>query len=173
LAWFVGQAHFCLSHNAAFDRPFVEALCPDIADMLWVCSIKDARWRDWGFDGQVLGYLLAQVGLFNEGSHRAMADVVSLVNLLGHAFDDGTTVIGRILDRARTPSWRVAATGAPYACKGALKRRGYRWNPREEVWATEVQDEQLEPEKLWLEQLVAPFTRTPTITRLTAHERYR
>jgi len=33
LAWFVGQAHYCLSHNAAFDRPFVEALCPDIADM--------------------------------------------------------------------------------------------------------------------------------------------
>jgi len=103
-----------------------------------------------------------------------MADVVSLVNLLAHTFDDGTTVVCRVLSRARAPSWRVAATGAPYEDKDDLRRRGYRWDPRERVWATEVQNQQdLQAETLWLQQLSSPFTRPPTITQLTASERYR
>lgn len=173
LAAFIGQAEWCLSHNAAFDCGFVEALCPGVGGMPWACSIKDGKWQEWGFDtARVLGYLLAQAGMFNEGSHRAMADVVSLVNLLTRQLDDGTTVIGRILDRARKPSWRLEVTGT-YPYKDDLWRRGWRWDPRQQHSWIEVQDEDLAEEEAWLKALVAPLQRTPVVKQVTAHQRYR
>lgn len=173
LALLVGRVAWSLAHNSRFDRSFVEAVCPAIAGMPWACSMRDADWAGWGFDGKVLGYLLTQIGLFNQGSHRAMADVVSMVNLLAHKFDDGSTVIGRILAKAEQPTWKVEATGAPYDYKDALKRRGYRWNPLRKVWWTECDDDALEAEKTWLAELFEPFEHPPTVTRLNAGSRYR
>jgi len=33
-----------------------------------------------------------------------------------------------VLDRARTPTWRIWAENSPFDLKDVLKERGYRWN---------------------------------------------
>lgn len=173
LASVLARADLLLSHNAFFDRPFCERLLPSLEDKCWACSIRDADWLAWGFDGAKLGHLLAQCGQFNPSVHRAMDDVVSLVHVVSHVLPSGRTVLSHILEKARRPTWRLAATGAPFHLKHHLKRRGYRWNPKEQVWSIELSGEAAEAEERWYREEFLPHGPPPTITRLTARERYR
>src|SRR5690606_30294356 len=54
---FVGSADLVIAHNAAFDRPFVEARLPVFESLAWACSASDIEWRRHGFSGRNLEYL--------------------------------------------------------------------------------------------------------------------
>jgi DNA polymerase-3 subunit epsilon len=69
----VEPADLVIAHNAAFDRPFCEKLTPSFVLKAWACSGSEIRWADHGFEGNKLGYLIGQSGLFHEG-HRATDD---------------------------------------------------------------------------------------------------
>ena len=45
------------------------------------------------------------------------ADILALLHLLAHQCSDGTTILGRLIARAETPSVRVEARGALYSLK--------------------------------------------------------
>ncbi len=168
----IASADVRIAHNAAFDVAFVERLLPGLAGAAWACSARDFDWLEHGFDGAKLGHLLMQIGRFNTG-HRAMADVISLLHLLAHRLADGSTVIGAILARAERPSVRIEATGAAFDKRSILKSRGYRWDPTARAWWTEILDEDLESEALWLQREVTPWGPTPRTRPLTWHERHR
>ena len=154
-----------IAHNARFDLAFLERLLPGLAGAAWACSFQEIDWLDLGFDGRALGHLLTQIGRFNTG-HRAMADVVALLHLLAHELDDGSTILGRLLDRAALPTLRIEATGAGFDKRAQLKARGYRWDPQARVWWCEIDAVELAEETAWLasetEVWGAPKTRPIT-----------
>jgi DNA polymerase-3 subunit epsilon len=146
------SAAVVISHNAAFDRPFVEDRLPAARGLPWACSCRQVRWEAFGFEGRGLAWLLAQSGWFHAG-HRAATDVDALITLLMHE-DGGQTVLGALLERAQCPGTIVRAVGASFAVKDRLKGRGYRWDSGKTVWWREVAEDELEAERRWLEDFV-------------------
>lgn len=142
-----------ISHNASFDRPFVERRLPDAAGLDWGCTVSDLDWRARGLEGRALGWLSAQCGWFYD-AHRAAGDVDALVALLRHAFDDGTTVLSAVLEGMARIGWKVSAQGAGFATRDALKGRKYRWDAARSEWWREVADADLASEREWLDAAV-------------------
>lgn len=165
-------ADVLVAHNCAFDAAFVENLLPGLAGAAWACSANDFDWLDAGFDGRKLGHLLMQVGRFAD-THRAMADVVSLIHLLAHRLPNGGTVLGELLARAGRPTIRFEAIGSPFERRGQLKARGYRWDGRNRVWWIELAKEDCAEEERWFRQEIAPFGPLPRMTPITWHQRHR
>ena len=161
-----------IAHVARFDLAFVEQLLPGTAGAAWACSATDFDWFNFGFDGRKLGYLLTQVGLFND-AHRAMADVVSLAHLLAHRLRHGGTVLGDLLASAERPTVRFEATAAGFEHRGVLKARGYRWDPRARVWWCEIGEGDCASEERWFRQHVAPHGPLPRMLPITWHQRHR
>jgi DNA polymerase-3 subunit epsilon len=149
----IGSASIVISHNAAFDRPFVEDRLAAVRGMAWACSCRDVPWGELGFEGRGLGWLLAQTGWFHDG-HRAGADVDALIALLMHELGSGGTVLEVLMDRARQPGCIVSAVGAHFDVKERLKARGYCWKPALRCWCREVSEEDLDAERSWLADFV-------------------
>ncbi|WP_243855706.1 3'-5' exonuclease [Sphingobium vermicomposti] len=152
------HADLVVAHNASFDRPRIEDEIPDAAGGAWACSCVEVPWRDFGFDGRGLGYLLAQVGYYN-CAHRAASDVNSTIALLAHEVSPGRTAMRELIERSSRDSWIVHAKGAAFETKGALKSRGYRWNADLKTWWLETA-ERLKEEK-WLEANIYTSSANP------------
>ena len=166
----ISSADVVLSHNAGFDRPFVEKRL-GLPGLAWACSLNDIDWREAGFEGRSLSQLLWQCGWFYE-AHRASSDVNALLHLLDHPLSAATTVMKEVLERARRPSWTIEAVGAPFSARGSLKARGYRWNPETRFWWKEVADEVLQDELAWVAVQVYGGMETPPHRQITWCERY-
>lgn len=143
------SASVVVAHNAAFDRPWIERRLDGVGDLDWACSMSQVDWRNRGFDGLGLGYLLCQAGWFHD-AHRGASDVDALIQLLRHRFGDGRTALSLLLERAARPSWILRAHGAAFEVKDVLRGRGYRWDAGRRVWWTEVADEGRTAEEFWL-----------------------
>lgn len=150
------SAEVVIAHNAAFDRKFVERRLTGAIGLAWCCSCREVDWAVSGFDGRSLGWLCAQAGWFFDG-HRAESDVDAVLALLGVEMQGGRTALRELLDTASETSTLVSAVGAGFDVKDKLRRRGYRWNASERVWAKEVFAENLIGEETWLmEHVYAP-----------------
>lgn len=91
----VEPADLVISHNAGFDRPFCEKLSSAFVPKAWASSVTEIRWADTGFEGNKLGYLVGQSGLFHEG-HRATDDCHALLEVLARpAGEEGTCPLFR------------------------------------------------------------------------------
>lgn len=128
LGQFVSDVHIVIAHNAAFDRKVAERHWPIFAHQHWACSATGVDWKAYGFGGARLAYLLAECGLFHD-AHRALDDCHAVLEILARnppGFEKCGLEI--LLDRARRPQHRIWAFDAPFALKGLIKQRGYRWN---------------------------------------------
>jgi DNA polymerase-3 subunit epsilon len=176
VAAFLRPTALVVAHNAGFDRPFCEKLCPDFAALQWACSWREIPWSNEGFDGARLSHLAAGHGLFFDG-HRAEEDCRVGIEVLGRTLPhSGRTGFDVLLESAQTPRWRVWATGAPYDKRGILKARGYRWSDgfdgRPKAWHFDVPDDAIESERLFLRHEI--FRRDVDIDArpITAFDRY-
>jgi DNA polymerase-3 subunit epsilon len=170
------SASLVVSHNASFDRPFVDERLPAVRGLPWACTCRQIDWPDYGFDGRALGWLLAQAGWFHSG-HRAASDVDALITLLRHDVHNGCTGLGALLENARRPGWMIRAVGAHFDVRERLKARGYRWDASGSVWWREVGDEALEFELRWLADFVyrpdlRPKADGPKVEEVTWTSRY-
>lgn len=173
----ISSAGLVIAHNAAFDRPMVERRLTSLPVMDWACSCKEIDWAAAGFEGRSLGWLCAQAGWFYD-AHRAEGDVDALVQLLRHERTDGRPLLWELDGRASCDSWLVEAVGSAFSTKDALRMRGYRWDPKAQLWWREVFDHDLLPEQAWLaHEVYAPGKQAramePRLTRRTARDRYR
>lgn len=159
------DADFVTSHNAAFDRPFVERRLPLAAGRPWADSLTDVEWGALGFDGRRQGQLVAEIGGFYD-AHRAANDVDALLHLLAHVLPDGTTVVSRMLDAARRPTFRLDAHRAPRQASDALRARGWRWDRDRRVWSCVVPASEVEAETDWAVIRVYGATDGPMVTRI-------
>jgi DNA polymerase III subunit epsilon len=154
VAAFFRSTALVVAHNAGFDRPFCEKLCPDFAALQWACSWREIPWANEGFDGARLSHLAAGHGLFFDG-HRAEEDCRAGIEVLARTLPrSGRTGLAALLESARQTRWRVWATAAPYGMRGILKARGYRWNDgsdgRPKSWHVDVDAEALDMEREFL-----------------------
>jgi len=166
----ISSADAVLSHNAAFDRPFVEKRL-GLSGLAWICSLNDIDWRECGFEGRSLAQLLWQCGWFYE-AHRASVDVNALLHLLDQRLSPGKTVMKELLDRAQRPTWVIEALGAPFSARADLKARGYRWDSVVRFWWKEVPDESLRDELDWASLTIYGGLETPPHRAVTWTERY-
>lgn len=169
VAEYLGRAQACLCFNAEFDRRHLEMLVPKVAEMPWICAMRDVPWRDLGFDGAAQNYHLAQAGMFNPVAHRARDDVASLVNLLAHECRDGRTVMAHALEGAKAPTWRVEASDLPHRLQKDAYRHAYR-RSYHGVYHKLVREAEHDAEVAWYRELVG---RDPTIVPVDWVERYR
>lgn len=170
------SSNLIIAHNAAFDRKFVERRLPGVASLPWACSCSEIDWAAAGFDGRALGWLLAQAGWFYD-AHRASSDVDAVIALLAHSLPDGRPILAELVERSSTPTMRVEAVGADFGVKEDLRYRGYRWDPSQKVWWTEVLPSELFQEEAWLGgHVYGPDHRArasgPHVIEVTARERY-
>lgn len=188
LAALLEPADLIIAHNAAFDRPFCERLSPVFAAKAWGCSVREIPWRDYGFEGNKLGYLVGQAGLFHEG-HRAVDDCHALLEVLarpvrsqiaGADAEPGaeTTPFAVLLATSQKVSVRIWAERSPFDMKEHLKARGYRWSDgsdgQPKAWWTEVPEEACEEELRFLRDEIYQWPEaSPYRQVLSAHDRFR
>lgn len=174
----IEPADLIIAHNAAFDRPFCEGLSPAFASKAWACSVTEIRWADLGFEGNKLGYLVGQSGLFHEG-HRATDDCHALLEVLARpAGPNGTRPFSELLRSSAQSRIRVFAENAPFDMKDHLKGRGYRWSDgsdgRPRAWWIEVDEELYDEELHYLRtDIYCREDAEPLTARLTALDRFR
>ncbi|MDP1654809.1 MAG: 3'-5' exonuclease [Hylemonella sp.] len=144
-----------VAHNAAFDRPFVEARLPAFAQLPWACSFADIDWKTEGQSSAKLENLALSHGWFYD-AHRAEMDCHALLAVLGQTLPKSQqTGLARLLLAGTQTSYRLQATAAPFDAKDLLKARGYRWNAEQRVWQTLLSDEAaLQAECDWLRSAV-------------------
>jgi DNA polymerase III subunit epsilon len=151
---FIAPASLVIAHNASFDRRFLERFCAGFVTKPWACSMTQVAWAEAGYEGTKLGYLAQASGFFYD-KHRAVHDCLAAIELLARALPpNGGSALGQLLQRARTPSWRIWAENSPYDFRDILKGRGYRWNgggnALPKSWYIDVEDAVREAELAFL-----------------------
>lgn len=163
-----------IAHNARFDRGFVEARLPAFAQLPWACSVAEIDWQAQGRGSAKLEFLAHELGFFYD-AHRAEMDCHALLAVLAAPLPNtGETGLARLLAAAQSTSYRVQATGSPFASKDALRARGYRWDAERKVWHTLVGNQAaLDAECEWLKKDVyGGRSACIDIERQTALERF-
>jgi DNA polymerase III subunit epsilon len=140
-----------VAHNAGFDRPFVEARLPErFSGLPWACSFADMDWKSQGLGSAKLESLAQAAGWFYD-AHRADADCHALLAVLARPYAQGLTGLAHLWQQTQHIQYRLAAVGAPFESKDALKARGYRWDSVARVWSTRLaSDAALAQERQWL-----------------------
>jgi DNA polymerase-3 subunit epsilon len=150
----VRDATLIVAHNAAFDRPFVEARLPLFAALAWGCSREQVPWAEEGFRGAKLEYLGWVSGFFYD-AHRSETDCRALLELLRRPLPkSGRIAFKRLLEAAAEPALRLWATGSPFETKDLLRERGYRWDAERRCWHRVVTKAVAKDESEWLKAAV-------------------
>ena len=175
VARFAGRADLIVAHNAAFDRRFLERFCPVFVTKPWACSMTQIDWGDEGHEGVKLAYLAMGAGFFD--GHRAVHDCAAGIALLASRMPrSGERALAKLLERARAPTWRIWAEGAPFDLKDVLKARGYRWNAEglggPKAWFTDVSEADKADELEFLARDIGLGDREPLVRKVNAYDRF-
>lgn len=150
----IESSQILIAHNAAFDRPFVDAQSAASRSKIWGCSFKQIDWTGKGFPSQKLDILSIYHGFFTD-AHRALNDADALLYLLSHSDSDlKSPYLLELISQARKTTYQIMALSAPFESKDLLKSRGYRWDNLGRTWWREVNQSDLTPETEWLEEFV-------------------
>ncbi len=168
----IAQSSLMISHNARFDRAFLDPLFPESRDYIWGCSMSQINWREEGCGCQGLGHLCRDHGFFFK-PHRALNDVKAAVHLLG--FESETTgkpYLATLYKNSQNPSILVRATGSPYESRIPLKENRFRWDPGRRVWEKTIDPKDLDEMKTWLQDKVYPARMLAEFIEISPKERF-
>ncbi|QKS70512.1 DNA polymerase III subunit epsilon [Paenalkalicoccus suaedae] len=84
------QADAIVAHNASFDRGFITRVYPETKDYNWYCSVRQIKWKTYGFLNGKLQQLLAAHRIEMPNAHRALDDAKGLATLLNKDFPGAT-----------------------------------------------------------------------------------
>jgi len=165
-----------IAHNSGFDRKFAERYWPVFERKAWACSATEVDWRQHGFDGTKLGYLLNGAGYFHQ-AHRAVDDCHALLEILDFGLPTtGAPALAVLLDTARRKTVRIWAEQSPFELKDSLKRRGYRWSDgtdgRPKSWYVDVGESAVDDELAFLKAEIYLRDVEPRLQTLTAFTRF-
>lgn len=173
---FVHDSVITIAHNSNFDRKFAERFWPVFEHKAWGCSATEVEWRQHGFAGAQLGYLLNGAGFFHQ-AHRAVDDCHALLEILAVDLPAaGAPALAVLLEQARKKTVRVWAEHSPFELKDVLKRRGYRWSDgsdgRPRSWYVDVVETALDGEIAFLRSEIYLRDVDPRLQTLTAFTRF-
>ncbi|MDA8192395.1 MAG: exonuclease domain-containing protein [Thermaerobacter sp.] len=92
------SSEFLVAHNANFDYAFVVRLFPWTASMVWMCSMRQIDWVRDGYPSRGLQFLIRTHHLEVFECHRAGADCMAGVRLLGCQNKHGQFYLRELLD---------------------------------------------------------------------------
>ena len=140
-----------VSHNASFDRVFIDRNSAVSPNSVWACSINDINWLRIGFTSTKQELLCHWHGFYFD-AHRAMNDVDALIHLLTHSHYNGDRPVLELIENSKNPVYIIKAINFPYdeVKKDKLKANGYQWNGTDKIWFKMVSFTELENEKEWL-----------------------
>lgn len=177
VAAFVAPSALIISHNAAFDRPFVERQWNVFATKPWGCSMTQVPWRDEGIATQKQELIALSEGFFYE-AHRAENDCRALLHILATPLPvSGQPPLKLLLDHALANDAHIWAIAAPFDAKDKLKARGYRWSTGvggdPKAWHITVADDDLEAELGFLDSIYGGDARSVVrVDRLSSLNRF-
>jgi DNA polymerase III subunit epsilon len=122
-----------VAHNAAFDRSFLVADHPILADHHFVCAVEDYK-LDCG-KSRKLTHVCADNGIFfTAAKHRALVDVMMLAELVNKL---GYSAFLEALAYSQLPKWDCVAN-VSFAQKEQAKEAGFKWVPESKTWEKTV-----------------------------------
>ena len=144
-----------VSHNASFDRAFMDRYSTISQNTVWACTIDDIDWLARGFTNTKQELLCHWHGFYFD-AHRAMNDVNALIHLVTHQRYNGNRPVLELIENARKPLHVIHATNFPYdeVKKDKIKANGYQWNGVNKIWFKRVNFVNLGSEKEWLTSII-------------------
>jgi DNA polymerase-3 subunit epsilon len=91
------RADILIAHNASFDRSFLYHMYPEVNNHKWHCSMRHIAWKDYGHANKKLITLLKDHGIATDQSHRALDDIMLLLELLKRKNPHGDYYLKEIL----------------------------------------------------------------------------
>jgi len=147
-------SQLCVAHNASFDRAFLDRYLEKSKTKVWACSISDINWIDRGFTNSKLELLSYWHGFYYE-SHRAMNDVDAMIHLLTHPHYKNKKPIAELIKNARKIQCRMLVKfNYNKELVNLIKSKRYFFNGETKEWSKVIIEEDLENEKLWLEEYI-------------------
>jgi DNA polymerase-3 subunit epsilon len=128
---FVKDADCLIAHNAPFDRGFIEQQGIKL-DKLWIDSSVDVPY-DESIQTRKLTHLAADHGLINPFSHRAITDVLTMLQVVSN-YD-----WSEVVTSAKTPNATMRAM-VTYEQNQKAKGAGYRWDGDKKIWFKNVKE---------------------------------
>ncbi len=135
------KADYYCAHNAPFDRKFISAATknfPGFLELVWIDTSVDVPYPEH-ITTRKLTHLAAEHGFVNPFPHRAVTDVLTMLQILSH-YD-----INKVVESAKTPNITIRAK-TNYNEREKAKECGYRWNPENKVWLKSIKINMLESE---------------------------
>ena len=147
----IAESDLIVSHNASFDRAFLDKISQASQTSVWACTLADIDWLERGFPNGKQELLCHWHGFYFD-AHRAMSDVDALIHLVTHPHYLENRPLSELASNAWKPVYVIKATNFPYdpIKKDTVKANGYKWNNDERIWYKRVLLEDLEDEKTWL-----------------------
>jgi DNA polymerase III subunit epsilon len=164
---FISKAVLIISHNAKFDRQFVEQRFSCFLEKNWACSINDVSWKENGFNNRSLEFLAYKFDYFFD-AHRAYIDCLASIHMLSQKLPKyENLVLQDLILNARQITNRISTKGIHISYKDKLKARGYKWNPKDVLWYLDAKENDTENELTWLKdkfnydgKIIASFNAT-------------
>lgn len=93
----LAQADFLIAHNASFDKRFMIKEFDFLKSKEWLCSYRDIKWSDKGFESRKLFNLVNHHEIKFENAHRSKSDTEALFHLLNQKASPQTTYFNQLL----------------------------------------------------------------------------
>jgi len=161
-----------VSHNARFDRPFVDNKIALSKNKIWACSLVDIDWMERGFKNKSQEILCIWHG-FYYASHRAMIDVDSLIHLLTHEINKENKPIIELIKNARKSWLKVLAHNSKIETKDILRENQYRWDPDKKVWYKIIKHAEMDQEREWLSKNIYKDNFSGQFIEITPMDKYK
>lgn len=136
---FIKPADYLCAHNAPFDAGFIKRILPNL-DKKWIDSSVDIEYPD-SIQTRKLIHLAAEHGFVNPFAHRAVTDVLTMMQLLSK-YDWNKTI-----ESANTPSVTMRAM-VPFEQNQKAKTAGYRWDGNRKFWVKNVKENKVNEETI-------------------------
>ncbi len=121
---------YVIAHNAQFDRKFIKAFLEEhgqwLKEAVWIDSSSDLDFPEH-IETRKLVHLAAEHGFVNPFAHRAVTDVLTMMQIASK-YSWGETI-----ENAQAPKLTVRAL-VNYDDKEKAKGVGYRWEGAKKVW---------------------------------------
>lgn len=166
------MSQLIVSHNAGFDRPFIDRKIDISKNKIWACSVKDIDWEKRNFKSRAQEILCIWHGFYYD-SHRAMTDVDALIHLVTHSTNKGNQPIVELIKNARKPWVKVYAYNSKIETKDILRENKYRWDPDKKVWHKTIIHADMDDERIWLSENVYSENFSGQFTEVTPIDKYK